>query len=123
MDKGQDTLSPRNLPELDFTNPAGQISGLHAGEQVQVATWHGRLQAVSVDGQLYYADESVVQRPMHALAVAMLGAAGLCLTALLGVVPLLRRRGAGKRLIKAARWVLGGLGAGLLVEGVGRLKR
>lgn len=118
MHKSQDMLSLRNLPELDFTNPAGQITSLHAGEQIQLSMWHGQPQAVSVNGQLYYADESLVQRPMHDLAIAMFGAAGLFFTANVNLVPLLRRRRAGKRLIRATRWALGGLSAGLLIEGV-----
>lgn len=104
MNKDQDTLLLQDLPELDFSQPAGQITALHAGERVRLPMWHGQPQAVSVDGRLYYADESLVQRPMHDLAIAMLGAGGLCLTAAMIVVPFLRRREAGKRLIRTAGW-------------------
>jgi len=117
--KNQDTLSLENWPQMTFTDPADQVAGLRSGDEVQVPVWHGGANGVSVDGQFFYSDQSAVQQPMHDVVFAMFGASALSLTALLSILHVLRRRGARPAVVRAVKWILGSLSAGLLIEAVG----
>jgi hypothetical protein len=117
--KNQDTLSLADQPSMTFTDPSDPVVGLRSGDVVQLPLWHGGANGVSVGGRFFYADQSIVQRPMHDLVFAMLGASALIPMALFSIVPALRRRGLGRRAIRTVKWVFGGLSAALVAEAVG----
>lgn len=117
--KNQDTLSLDGWPQMTFTGSPREVIGLRTGDEVRLPVWRGGANGVSVDGRLFYSDQSIVQRPMHDLVLAMLGASALSLTALLSIRSAARGRAIKPGVLHTARWFFGLLSVGLLVEALG----
>lgn len=117
--KGQETVWFGDWPEMTFNDAPGQVTGLRTGQLVLLPLWHGGANGLSVDGQTFYSDQSVVTRPMHDLVLAMLGAGLLVPVAMLCVLPVLRRRNTRPGVVRVVKWSLGLLSAGLLAEAFG----
>jgi hypothetical protein len=106
--KGRTDLTVQGWPELEFDSDPGFVTGLRAGETVEVILWGRTIQGIEYrsDGPDYLS-ESAVLAPTRDYALMVLGLLLLCVGGLFGAVALLRRRGASRERIRSVQWSLG----------------
>lgn len=116
--KSETDVSVQGWAELEYDDP-GFVSGLRAGESVDVIVWRGAVQGLEYAGQPDYLSESAVLAPSGDYAQTVLGVFLLCLGALFGADSSLRRRGASRGRISAVRWSFGAAAALAIVNVLG----
>jgi len=116
--KNVTNVSVQGWPELDFGSDPGFVSGLRAGESVEVIVWRGAVQGLETtsDGPEFLS-ESAVLAPTSDYARALVGVFLLCLGGLFGADVLLRRHGVSRGRIRALEWSFGAA-AGLAIVNV-----
>ena len=113
-------MSVQGWAEFEYDDDPGFVSGLRAGESVEVIVWRGAVQGLeeTADGPDYLS-ESAVLAPTRDCASAVLGVFLLCLSGLFGAVAWARRRVADRARISAAKWSFGAAAALAMVNVLG----